>query len=222
MITHRFTWLSAGLLLSRVCSMPTNCRLKRRLVETCHNLLMSMGDRFPLRCIDDRVLVPFPKTAFEYNTSHQAGAIKQSVYVTLKFIYSVFDNDEVPEQWDGQQFEDFQNIMFRQIEESECVRTKSNCRPNIKDYPFRLPFQIIQQNSCFRSQFQFRINKKIESLEDFYNRESVLREYFGKLTTVLKEKDFQYCAWEFVRNEIQHVLLFILKTDLDGLFFGRG
>ncbi|XP_076863976.1 interferon alpha-4-like isoform X2 [Brachyhypopomus gauderio] len=188
MITHRFTWLSAGLLLSRVCSMPTNCRLKRRLVETCHNLLMSMGDRFPLRCIDDRVLVPFPKTAFEYNTSHQAGAIKQSVYVTLKFIYSVFDNDEVPEQWDGQQFEDFQNIMFRQIEESEC----------------------------------FRINKKIESLEDFYNRESVLREYFGKLTTVLKEKDFQYCAWEFVRNEIQHVLLFILKTDLDGLFFGRG
>ncbi|KAK1785601.1 hypothetical protein P4O66_018962, partial [Electrophorus voltai] len=97
----------------------------------------------------------------------QAGAIKQSIYVTLKHIYSVFDNDEVPEQWSVQEkFEDFQNILYRQTEENECV-----------------------------------VNKQFESLDDFLKRETALRVYFEKLRTILKEKDFQYCAWEFVRDE---------------------
>uniref|UniRef100_A0AAY5F254 Uncharacterized protein n=1 Tax=Electrophorus electricus TaxID=8005 RepID=A0AAY5F254_ELEEL len=184
MTVHPFTWLSALLLVSRVWAMPTNCRFRRGLVEICHSLLISMGGRFPLRCIDDHVLVPFPKTAFEYNTRQQAGAIKQSIYVTLKHIYSVFDNDEVPEQWSVQEkFEDFQNILYRQTEENEC------------------------KHFCFPSQFQ---------------RETALRVYFEKLRTILKEKDFQYCAWEFVRDEVQHILLFILKTDFDGWFSRRG
>uniref|UniRef100_A0AAY5E910 Uncharacterized protein n=1 Tax=Electrophorus electricus TaxID=8005 RepID=A0AAY5E910_ELEEL len=113
-----------------------------------------------------------------------AGAIKQSIYVTLKHMYSVFDNDEVPEQWSVQEkFEDFQNILYRQTEENEC------------------------KHFCFPSQFQ---------------RETALRVYFEKLRTILKEKDFQYCAWEFVRDEVQHILLFILKTDFDGWFSRRG
>uniref|UniRef100_A0AAY5E829 Uncharacterized protein n=1 Tax=Electrophorus electricus TaxID=8005 RepID=A0AAY5E829_ELEEL len=172
MTVHPFTWLSALLLVSRVWAMPTNCRFRRGLVEICHSLLISMGGRFPLRCIDDHVLVPFPKTA---------GAIKQSIYVTLKHIYSVFDNDEVPEQWSVQEkFEDFQNILYRQTEENECC-------------------------ICLCHSYQ-----------------TALRVYFEKLRTILKEKDFQYCAWEFVRDEVQHILLFILKTDFDGWFSRRG
>uniref|UniRef100_A0A3B4C8I9 Uncharacterized protein n=1 Tax=Pygocentrus nattereri TaxID=42514 RepID=A0A3B4C8I9_PYGNA len=67
-------------------------------------------------------------------------------------------------------------------------------------------FRLIEENSCI-------MDKTQESLDDFFSREASLRAYFDKIATVLKEKGFQYCAWEFARKEILRALQFILKED---------
>lgn len=40
---HAFTWLCTVIIcMAHVCSMPTNCRLQKRLMEECHNILEKM------------------------------------------------------------------------------------------------------------------------------------------------------------------------------------
>lgn len=50
----------------------------------------------------------------------QAVALEKTIYLTLTYVYSLFDEDGVPEQWKN--VEVFQNILDRQIEEKNCVR----------------------------------------------------------------------------------------------------
>ncbi|TSV28431.1 Interferon alpha-1 [Bagarius yarrelli] len=184
---YAFTWLFTVIIcMARVCSMPTNCRLQRRLMEESHNLVERMGERFPLHCLEGSVLVPFPDTAFQFNTSQQAVALEKTMYLTLTYIYSLFDEDGVPVQWKN--VDVFQNIIDRQIEENQCI-----------------------------------MNKTPDSQDDFVRREKVLKEYFDKIATVLKEKNFDVCGWEFVRKEILITIQFILNKDLeDVLFTSRG
>ncbi|XP_059386064.1 interferon alpha-1-like [Carassius carassius] len=54
------------------------------------------------------------------------------------------------------------------------------------------------------------IMRNSEEAQDFPSREASLRVYFETLSSTLKEKDFSYCAWEIVRNEILRTLKFIL------------
>ncbi|XP_026801894.1 interferon phi 3 [Pangasianodon hypophthalmus] len=184
---HAFTWLCTVIIcMAHVSSMPTTCRLQKRLMERCHDILEKMGDRFPLHCLEGNVLVPFPEAAFQFNTSQQAVALEKTIYLTLTSISSLFDEDGVPDQWKN--LEDFQNIIYRQIEENECI-----------------------------------MNKTQDSQEDFLRREKVLKEYFNKISAVLKEKNFQVCGWEFVRKEALITLQFILNKDVEGvLFSSRG
>ncbi|GAA6083771.1 interferon phi 3 [Tachysurus ichikawai] len=121
---HAFTWLCTVIIcMAHVCSMPTNCRLQKRLMEECHNILEKMGERFPLHCFEGSVLVPFPEAAFQFNTSQQAVALEKTIYLTLTYVYSLFDEDGVPEQWKN--VEVFQNILDRQIEEKNCIMNKA-------------------------------------------------------------------------------------------------
>ncbi|XP_072530501.1 interferon phi 3 [Salminus brasiliensis] len=176
MAHQRFIWLSTLLCMAQVYSMPTKCELQRRLVETCHHLLESMGGAFPFRCFKDYVLVPFPKDAFE-SSKQETIAMEKSIYITLEYIDSMLNNDGLPDQWTAQEELDyFQHIVFRLIEENKCVMSKTQ-----------------------------------DSLDDFLNREASLRAYFQKITAVLIEKDFQYCAWEFARIKILRALQFILN-----------
>ncbi|KAM9494982.1 interferon a3-like [Clarias gariepinus] len=184
---YALTWLCTVIIcISHVCSMPTTCRLQKRLVEKCHSDLEKMGGRFPLHCLEESVPVPFPKGAFEFSTSQQVVALEKTIYLTLTHISSLFDEDGFPDNWKN--VEDFQNIIYRQIEENQCI-----------------------------------MKKTLDSQEDFLKREKALKEYFDKISAVLKEKNFQGCAWEFVRKEIQITLQFILNKDLkDVLFSSRG
>lgn len=59
----------------------------------------------------------------------QAVALEKSIYVTLTHIYSLFDEDGIPDQWKN--VEVFENIIDRQIEENRCVRHR---RPSRKIY----------------------------------------------------------------------------------------
>uniref|UniRef100_A0A8C7WBS4 Uncharacterized protein n=1 Tax=Oncorhynchus mykiss TaxID=8022 RepID=A0A8C7WBS4_ONCMY len=105
------------LCLAQVFSMPMPCKLQRHLVGTTYLLLRDMGGHFPLECLQENVFMAFPATAF----LSSSGA--KSIYETLKNIDTLFRTDELPTMWDQQKLEYFQNIIYRQIEESECVST---------------------------------------------------------------------------------------------------
>uniref|UniRef100_W5JYQ9 Uncharacterized protein n=1 Tax=Astyanax mexicanus TaxID=7994 RepID=W5JYQ9_ASTMX len=126
MVLRRFSWINALLCMAQVCSVPVKCSLQRRLVQTCHHLLDSMGGAFPFRCLDDYVLVPFPKAAFESNTRQETVALEKSIYITLEYINSMLNDHELPDQWTSQEKLDyFLHIVFRLIEENKCVMSKT-------------------------------------------------------------------------------------------------
>ena len=60
----------------------------------------------------------------------QTTAIERSIYTTLKYIDSMFDNDRVPDQWTAQEkLDHFQHIVFRLIEENSWVRRNYKVPP---------------------------------------------------------------------------------------------
>ncbi|KAF4116328.1 interferon phi 3 [Onychostoma macrolepis] len=58
------------------------------------------------------------------------------------------------------------------------------------------------------------IMNKSEAAQDFSSREASLKVYFETISSTLKDKDFSYCAWEIVRNEILRTLKFILDDTM--------
>uniref|UniRef100_A0A4W5LPI2 Uncharacterized protein n=1 Tax=Hucho hucho TaxID=62062 RepID=A0A4W5LPI2_9TELE len=108
MALQTITWMSAFLCLAQVCSMPMPCHLQGQLVRITHNLLRDMGGNFPLECLQENVFMAFPATTFATSGAPQlssSGAL--AIYETLKNIDTLFGN--------------FQNIIYRQIEESKCM-----------------------------------------------------------------------------------------------------
>uniref|UniRef100_A0A8C7TYM0 Uncharacterized protein n=1 Tax=Oncorhynchus mykiss TaxID=8022 RepID=A0A8C7TYM0_ONCMY len=124
MAHQTITWMSTFLCLAQVFSMPMPCKLQRHLVGTTYLLLRDMGGHFPLECLQENVFMAFPATAFASSGEPQVNRqLYDSIYETLKNIDTLFRTDELPTMWDQQKLEYFQNIIYRQIEESECVST---------------------------------------------------------------------------------------------------
>ncbi|XP_029490958.1 interferon beta-like [Oncorhynchus nerka] len=122
MVLQTVTWMSAFLCVAQVCSMPMPCQLQGQLMRITHSLLRDMGDTFPLECLQENVFVPFPATAFSTSGAPQlssSGAM--AIYETLKNIDTLFGADDLPTKWDQRKLENFQNIVYRQIEESKCM-----------------------------------------------------------------------------------------------------
>uniref|UniRef100_A0A673Y632 Uncharacterized protein n=1 Tax=Salmo trutta TaxID=8032 RepID=A0A673Y632_SALTR len=114
-------WMSAFLCLVQVFSMPMPSQR-----ETCV-FSFFQGGHFPLECLQDNVFMEFPATAFLSSSGAKA------IYETLKNIDTLFGTDELPTMWDQQKLEYFQNIVYRQIEESKCMMSSVDT----SDYPIR-------------------------------------------------------------------------------------
>uniref|UniRef100_A0A4W5LQR4 Uncharacterized protein n=1 Tax=Hucho hucho TaxID=62062 RepID=A0A4W5LQR4_9TELE len=123
MAHQTITWMSAFLCLAQVCSMPMPCQLQRHLVGTTHSLLRDMGGNFPLECLqDNKVFIVFPATAFSTSGPPRLSSSgAKAIYETLKNIDSLFGTEDLPTMWDQQKLEYFQNIIYRQMEESKCM-----------------------------------------------------------------------------------------------------
>ncbi|XP_055752699.1 interferon alpha-6-like [Salvelinus fontinalis] len=134
MAIQTITWMSAFLCLVQVFSMPMPCQLQGQLVRTTHNLLRDMGGHFPLECLQENVVMSFPATAFAASGAPQLSSSgAKAIYETLKNIDTLFGADEMPTMWDQQKLEYFQNIIYRQIEESKCMMGSVDT----SDYPIR-------------------------------------------------------------------------------------
>uniref|UniRef100_A0AAZ3S513 Uncharacterized protein n=1 Tax=Oncorhynchus tshawytscha TaxID=74940 RepID=A0AAZ3S513_ONCTS len=189
MTLQTVTWMSAFLCLAQVCSMPMPCQLQGQLVRITHNLLRDMvhllnyfWGHFPLECLQENVFVPFPATTFA--TSGLSSSDPKAIYETLKNIDTLFGADDLPTKWDQRKLENFQNIVYRQIEESKCMMGSVDT-------------------------------------SDYLIRTEGLKTYFGNIAAVLKEKNFSYCAWEVVRQELLYSLQFILEHNSDSLLWAN-
>ncbi|KAI4892031.1 hypothetical protein NFI96_028246 [Prochilodus magdalenae] len=181
------SWISALLCIVQVCSMPTKCQLQRTLVARTHNLLETMTGPFPVQCLEDRVELRSPTWALQSNSSKQVVGVAKVVYKTLEKVSSLMENDGCPQSWDADKLEEFQSIVDRQVEESKCSVKRRG----------RLFVQILSI-------------KTQEGEDDAPARDAALTDYFEKLETLLKEKEFSVCGWEVVRMELLEVLQFIL------------
>nr|XP_046185838.1 interferon alpha-H-like [Oncorhynchus gorbuscha] len=215
MAHQTITWMSAFLCLAQVVSMPMPCQLQRHLVGTTYNLLRDMGGHFPLECLQENVFMAFPATAFASSREpHFSSSAAKAIYETLKNIDTLFGTDELPTMWDQQKLEYFQNIIYRQIEETECMMGRVDTR----DYLIRSKML----NTYFRNIADV-LKEKMSSVDtsDYPIRAEGLKTYFVNIAAVLKENNFTYCTWEVVRKELLYTLEFILIHHSDSLLWSN-
>ncbi|XP_035263013.1 interferon alpha-7-like [Anguilla rostrata] len=177
--------------LTQAWSMPQTCQLDGNLIRTSHNLLKDAGGHFPLQCIKENVLIMFPSSAFESNgTIEQETGVKMAIYETLRSLSLVLEDGDLPTKWDEKIMDDFQNIVYRQVDSfSKCTMSS---KPN-----------------------------DVDMNTDFSDRATALKSYFDKITSLLQEKSFSFCAWEIVRKELVRTLHFILDHRSDMLRWPR-
>ncbi|XP_076122812.1 interferon alpha-13-like [Alosa pseudoharengus] len=109
--------------IAHVHSAPITCGLQRTLVENSHSLMENMGGRFPLECLPHNVAIEFPTSAFQTGNATETLVAERAVYETLKFIDTLFENNSPPTTWNTENLDAFQNIIYRQIVESKCIKS---------------------------------------------------------------------------------------------------
>ncbi|XP_048100910.1 uncharacterized protein LOC125295602 [Alosa alosa] len=109
--------------IAHVHSAPITCGLQRTLVENSHSLMENMGGRFPLECLPHNVAIEFPTSAFQTGNATETLGAERAVYETLKFIDTLFENNSPPTTWNTENLDAFQNIIYRQIVESKCIKS---------------------------------------------------------------------------------------------------
>uniref|UniRef100_A0A3P8Y8T7 Uncharacterized protein n=1 Tax=Esox lucius TaxID=8010 RepID=A0A3P8Y8T7_ESOLU len=125
--------MSAFLLFAHVWSMPTPCQIQGTLLETAKDLLRDVGGHFPSECLQDKVNITFPASALATSsTPTLSGSGAKAVYEILKNIDSLFGAEDLPTKWDQQKLDNFQNIIYTQIDHSKCMESVETI-----DYPVR-------------------------------------------------------------------------------------
>uniref|UniRef100_A0A6Q2XEU3 Uncharacterized protein n=1 Tax=Esox lucius TaxID=8010 RepID=A0A6Q2XEU3_ESOLU len=110
-------WVSAFLLFAHVWSMPTPCHIQGTLLESLFYFFK--GGYFPSECLQDKVNITFPAPAL--TTSSTPTVSGNAIYEILKNIDSFFGAEDLPTKWDQKKLDNFQNIIYTQIDHSKCV-----------------------------------------------------------------------------------------------------
>uniref|UniRef100_A0A3P8YBC9 Uncharacterized protein n=1 Tax=Esox lucius TaxID=8010 RepID=A0A3P8YBC9_ESOLU len=127
-------WLSALLCFVHVWSMPMTCHIQETLMESAKDLLRDMGGHFPLECLQGKVNITFPAPAYATSSTPTVSGSADfiAIYETLKNIELLFGAEDLPTKWDQQKLDNFQNIIYTQIDHSNCVSGYA-----YSDYPVR-------------------------------------------------------------------------------------
>ncbi|XP_028841774.1 interferon alpha-4-like [Denticeps clupeoides] len=139
MILQIFVWLSSILCSAQVFSRPVTCQLQRSRVEKSRGLLHTIGGHFPAECVEQNLQIPFPTSAFQTDMKTQVSrfiplfanfelqnvGVEKAIYETLKSIDSLFDNESLPKRWSQKELEEFQDIVYLQVEENQCIMSKT-------------------------------------------------------------------------------------------------
>ncbi|KAI7803820.1 interferon phi 3 precursor [Triplophysa rosa] len=143
---HRMAWLCTIICFAHVYSFPTNCILQKHLMKRSYTLLDTMGGLFPAQCLEDDVSVTFPQNVFDSNKTQQDG-VEKAIYQTLQNIDALFENDGVPDKWNEEKLDGFLHTIYRQINDSKCILSKSEDGQDLdKDAALKVYFDTISAN----------------------------------------------------------------------------
>ncbi|RXN21143.1 interferon alpha-13-like protein [Labeo rohita] len=119
----------------KVWSRPTNCILREDLLKRSYTVIETAGGLFPVQCLDENVVIPFPQNAFESDNTDQVTGVEKSVYQTLENINALFEKFEDytgPDQRFTENWNEFRGLVYRQIKESKCIKSEA-----AQDFPSR-------------------------------------------------------------------------------------
>uniref|UniRef100_A0AAY5KLF1 Uncharacterized protein n=1 Tax=Esox lucius TaxID=8010 RepID=A0AAY5KLF1_ESOLU len=116
-------WVSAFLLFAHVWSMPTPCHIQGTLLESAKDLLRDMVRLYYLISL---LTLDILSNYVYYGSGAKA------IYEILKNIDSFFGAEDLPTKWDQKKLDNFQNIIYTQIDHSKCMESVET-----SDYPVR-------------------------------------------------------------------------------------
>ncbi|RXN39623.1 interferon alpha-13-like protein [Labeo rohita] len=132
---HRVALLCTFFCFAQVWSRPTNCILREDLLKRSYTVIETAGGLFPVQCLDENVVIPFPQNAFESDNTDQVTGVEKSVYQTLENINALFEKFEDytgPDQRFTENWNEFRGLVYRQIKESKCIKSEA-----AQDFPSR-------------------------------------------------------------------------------------
>ncbi|RXN21142.1 interferon alpha-13-like protein [Labeo rohita] len=104
---------------------------KYRVVKNKRQVIK--GGLFPVQCLDENVVIPFPQNAFEFDTSDQVTGVEKAIYQTLENIDALFESYSDPDR-EAEKWNEFRGLVYRQIVDSKCIMNKSEAA---QDFPSR-------------------------------------------------------------------------------------
>ncbi|KAJ8345458.1 hypothetical protein SKAU_G00296510 [Synaphobranchus kaupii] len=201
-------------------------RLNRYFRKLKKNVLKKRGD-FPQQCINENVLITFPRSAFASNGSSDSDSVRTAINQTLHSINCLFENNDLPTEWDEiKLIEDFQAIVYRQVGKSKCGDFPQQCiNENVL---ITFPRSAFASNGSSDSDsVRTAINQTLHSINCLFENNDLPTEWdeikliedFQAIVyrQVGKSKCNSFCAWEIVRKELVYTLQFIIEHGSDSL-----
>ncbi|NWJ11445.1 IFNA2 protein, partial [Crypturellus undulatus] len=151
-IMSSFGLLQVGLILScttKITSLHCNhLRLQQsKAIESSLRLLDKMGEKFPRQCLREKTSFRFPKQVLK---PRQKETMRVAVEEIFQHLFYIFSKNLTLARWDGQALEQFQNGLYRQIEQAgPCAAEKRAYRSWGRE-PSRLRLKrYFQQIDCY-------------------------------------------------------------------------
>uniref|UniRef100_A0A8C4FL14 Uncharacterized protein n=1 Tax=Denticeps clupeoides TaxID=299321 RepID=A0A8C4FL14_9TELE len=166
MILQIVVWLSSILCSAQVFSRPVTCQLQRSRVEKSRGLLHTMGGHFPAECVEQNLQIPFPTSLFA-NFELQNVGVEKAIYETLKSIDSLFDNESLPKRWSQKELEEFQDIVYLQVEENQCVSNSDFIKLEAILKPYFQKLRAVLEEKEFSSCAWEAVRRELQSTLHF-------------------------------------------------------
>lgn len=97
---------------------------QRKVVENSLQLLDKMGKKFPQQCLREKTSFRFPERVLK---PRQKETVKVAIEEIFQHIFYIFSKNLTLAAWDGAALEQFQNGLYRQIEQlGACVIKKQS------------------------------------------------------------------------------------------------
>ncbi|NXJ00347.1 IFNE protein, partial [Psophia crepitans] len=142
---NTFGLIQIGLILLRTTTIfSLQCNhlplQQRKVIENSLQLLDEMGEKFPQQCLSEKISFRFPEQVLK---PRQKETLKVAIEEIFQHIFYIFSKNLTLAAWDGTALEQFQNVLYQQIEQLEaCVikkqihyfRSKEVSRLKLKKY----------------------------------------------------------------------------------------
>ncbi|NWV16892.1 IFNA2 protein, partial [Origma solitaria] len=151
-IMNAFGLIQIGLILScttTISSLQCNhlALQQRKVVENSLRLLDKMGKKFPQQCLREKTSFRFPKQVLHPRQKETVGVAIEEIF---QHIFYIFSQNLTLAAWDGTALDQFQNGLYRQIEQLEaCVIKKHTHQCPSKEVSRLKLKKYFQKIDCF-------------------------------------------------------------------------